>query len=120
MIDSKGKYYVSNKGRIISYQSREAKIITPYNNQRGYERVDISIDGYRKTYTVHYLVAVKFIHNDEPIERDTIDHIDENKSNNDVQNLQWVSRAENIRLYQQRRREKLQNEYKDSSELENS
>lgn len=118
-IDSKGKYFVSNRGRIKSYQYQEAKILTPYTNQRGYNRVDISIDGYRRSYTVHYLVATAFIPNDKPIEKDTIDHIDENKSNNCIENLQWVSRAENIKLYQQRKKNRsVFNGNQNSSQLE--
>lgn len=103
-IDSFGKYYVSNKGRVKSYQGLYAKILTPYKNQRGYLRVDIKTSS-RRTYLVHQLVALAFIPNDNPIEKDTIDHIDGNKNNNCVENLRWLSRTDNIRAYVQKQKE---------------
>ena len=51
-IDIGGKYYISNLGRIKSYQYREAKLLKPYPNQYGYLRVDIQTDR-RRTYLVH-------------------------------------------------------------------
>ena len=104
-IDSRGKYYISNFGRVKSYQLREAKLLTPYQNQRGYLRVDIQTD-YRRTYLVHQLVAWSFIPNDNPIEKDTIDHIDLNKKNNRADNLRWLSRADNIRAYHEQKQQK--------------
>lgn len=102
-IDRSGKYYVSNYGRVKSYQQKYAKILTPYKNQKGYLRVDIKTK-YRKTYLVHQLVALAFIHNDNPIEKDTIDHIDLDKTNNRVDNLRWLSRADNVRAYQEQKK----------------
>ncbi len=108
IIDSLGKYYISNRGRVKSYQSREAKLLKPYPNQRGYLRVDIK-SGSRRTYLVHQLVALAFIPNDNPIEKDTVDHIDGDKTNNNVENLRWLSRADNIKAYQDQRKEQGQN-----------
>lgn len=102
-IDSKAKYYISNRGRIKSYQGREARLLKPYTNQRGYLRVDIKA-GSRRTYLVHQLVALAFIPNDNPIEKDTVDHIDNDKTNNCVYNLRWLSRADNVRAYQENRK----------------
>ena len=76
----------------------------PYTNQRGYLRVDIK-SGCRRTYLVHQLVALAFIPNDNPIEKDTVDHIDGDKTNNNVENLRWLSRADNIKAYQEQRKE---------------
>ena len=63
----------------------------------------ISLSGYRsikckgKTYLVHVLVAKAFIPNDDPDVKTQINHKDLNPSNNRVNNLEWVSRRENIR-----------------------
>lgn len=109
IIDSKGKYYVSNRGRVKSYQGREAKLLKPYTNQRGYLRVDVK-SGCRRTYLVHQLVALAFIPNDNPIEKDTVDHIDGDKTNNSVENLRWLSRADNARAYREQKKEQGQND----------
>ena len=104
-IDSRGKYYISTHGRVKSYQGRYAKLLKPYTNQHGYLRVDIN-SSRRRTYLVHQLVALAFIPNDNPIEKDTIDHIDLDKTNNRVDNLRWLSRADNIRVYQKQKKGK--------------
>lgn len=108
-IDSKGKYYISTYGRVKSYQGRQARILKPYTNQCGYLRVDIQTDQ-RRTYLVHKLVALAFIPNDNPKEKDTIDHIDGNKANNSVYNLRWLSLADNIKAYQKQKKERLTDE----------
>lgn len=117
-IDNKAKYYISNRGRVKSYQGREAKLLKPYTNQCGYLRVDIKTES-RRTYLVHQLVALAFIPNDNPIEKDTVDHIDNDKTNNSVDNLRWLSRADNIRAYQEHRKEQGLNDRK-CAELENN
>jgi hypothetical protein len=64
-------------------------------NAGGYYFVRLSKDGKAKNYTIHRLVANAFIPNpdDEPI----INHIDENKLNNKVDNLEWCSAQYNVR-----------------------
>ena len=114
-IDSRGKYYISNQGRVKSYQLRQAKLLNPYSNQRGYLRVDIKTDS-RRTYLVHQLVALAFIPNDKPIEKDTIDHIDLDKTNNRADNLRWLSRADNVRAYQEQKRQKEQENDTDNTQ----
>ena len=114
-IDSRGKYYISNQGRVKSYQLRQAKLLNPYSNQKGYLRVDIKTDS-RRTYLVHQLVALAFISNDNPIDKDTIAHIDIDKTNNRADNLRWLSRADNVRAYQEQKKQRGQNNDTDNTQ----
>lgn len=94
-----GCYQVSNLGRVRSSDryvkagygsesSVEGKILTP-NIKKGYESVGLCIDGSRKWFLVHRLVAMAFILN--PNNYPVVHHIDEVKDNNKVENLEWCS-----------------------------
>lgn len=84
---------VSNTGKVRSLLlDREIK---PFVSNRGYLRVALCKGKQHKYVHVHRLVAEAFIPN--PNGYDTVDHIDGNKLNNNVENLQWISRGDNIR-----------------------
>ena len=84
---------VSNTGKVRSLlYDRELK---PFISNRGYLRVNLSKDKTVKSVHLHRLVAEAFVPN--PNGYDTVDHIDGNKLNNNADNLQWLSRGENIR-----------------------
>jgi len=61
-------------------------------------RVDLHL-GNRQNKQVSQLVALAFVPNDNPLLKDTVDHIDGQKSNNNWKNLRWLSRADNVRAY---------------------
>lgn len=86
-------YMASDDGRIFStYQNRE---LTQCRNQKGYMTVHVKEGNqYPKRY-VHRLVAFAFLGLPEN-ETLQINHIDENKSNNAVNNLEWVTPHENL------------------------
>lgn len=67
----------------------------PHLTNRGYLRVNLSKDKTVKRASVHRLVAEAFIPN--PNNLPTVDHIDGNKLNNCVENLQWLSQSDNCR-----------------------
>lgn len=90
-IDGYEDYQVSNFGRVKSLgnnKKRKEKILKPINN-KGYQRVHLCKDGKRKLFRVHRLVAMAFIPN--PNNYTEVNHIDECKTNNHVDNLEWCT-----------------------------
>lgn len=88
-----GLYQVSNYGRVKN--AKTGRIMKPKNNGRGYLCLSLHINGKRKFYNIHRLVANAFIPNIE--NKPEIDHIDCDQSNNRTDNLRWVTRLENMR-----------------------
>ncbi len=62
----KGKYLVSNMGRIKSLKHTMAKLLTAFANNKGYYRVCLSNNGEAKHFLVSRLVAMAFCENDDP------------------------------------------------------
>lgn len=89
-----GHYQVSNLGRVKSLKFGKEKILKPHAFNGGYLRVDLCMNGEKKPDIVHRLVARAFIPN--PKNLPEVNHRDEDKSNNCVENLEWVSSGENI------------------------
>lgn len=95
-------YEVSNKGNIRSKEYndslghlRSSKKLKKQVNNCGYEYVILSSkEEKHKTLTVHRIVAKTFIPN--PEEKEDVNHIDGNKLNNNVNNLEWTTTQENI------------------------
>lgn len=71
------------------------RLLKPYKTNRGYLNIGLNRDKVVKTFGVHRLVAEAFIPN--PDNLPAVDHIDGNKLNNNVENLQWISYSDNIR-----------------------
>ena len=80
-----GKYKVSNQGRVYSVRSH--KYLSMSNNGRGYLSVQLWRDNQGKREYIHRLVARHFIPN--PLGLPQVNHKDENKENNCVDNLEW-------------------------------
>ena len=97
-------YQVSNLGRIKRkkhsfIRKNKSYIIDDYIvsqniNNAGYLCVSLSVNGKVYYNTVHRLVAENFIPN--PNNLSDVDHIDNNKENNNVNNLQWISHKDNM------------------------
>ena len=92
-----GLYQVSNTGKVRSLgnnKSRKTKILKQNTTKNGYKRVGLWKNGKRKPYYVHRLVAQVFLPN--PNNLPEVNHIDENKQNNVVWNLEWCDREYNL------------------------
>jgi hypothetical protein len=89
-----GKYEASVTGLIRNKRTREYR--KPYINDNGYFIVGIYDSAKKGTihYRVHRLVAEAFIPN--PAGKRTVNHIDGNKLNNRVENLEWATHGENL------------------------
>lgn len=91
---NKTKYMVSIMGRVKN--SKTNKILQPAIDG-GYLKVGLYHKGKMYTRKVHRLVSEAFIDNIDPYVKNEVNHIDGNKTNNNIDNLEWVSRKENIR-----------------------
>ena len=96
-----GIYQISNYGevlRLMSYDSRNhlrnSKILKQRQNKDGYMVIGLHKNGKETKYLIHRLVAQTFI--DNPKKLPEINHIDENKHNNFVSNLEWCNRKYNV------------------------
>ena len=84
-------YEVNYYGDIRHKQRK--KILKPRSNNGGYLYVNFVVNGNRKNFAVHRIVANVFIPN--PKDYSEVNHIDYNKQNNCVDNLEWVSSSQN-------------------------
>lgn len=95
-----GLYQVSNEGNVRSLNYRNTGVVknlTPKNHNRGYLHVVLTKDKSNKSFLMHRLVASAFIpRSDKDM---TINHIDENRLNNEVENLEWCSLKDNIQEF---------------------
>ena len=94
--DYEGLYQVSSCGRVKSLNYRHAgteKILKQSTDKSGYKVVSLSQNNKMKAYKVHRLVATAFL--DNPNDYKEINHIDECKYNNFVENLEWCTHKYN-------------------------
>lgn len=102
-----GLYQISNLGRVKAlskfnktnskYSSigfyRKEKILKNQKNKYGYMYVQFYKNKKSKYCLIHRLVALAFIDNSKKLPE--VNHIDGNKSNNNLQNLEWISKSDN-------------------------
>ena len=102
--NANGLYFVSNKGRIKSYNGYDAILLKPYKTTNGYNRVDIVQDGIRVSRLVHRLVGLYFLpfRSREDVE---LHHIDFDKDNNKCSNLIWLTVAEHKKVHKERKKQ---------------
>ena len=94
MVDIKGYegiYAITSCGKVWSYKTK--RFLKTIKTRKGYERVYLYKDNNVKHPTIHKLVAIAYIPN--PNNLPQINHKDENKENNSVNNLEWCTNKYN-------------------------
>lgn len=105
IVGYEGLYEVSSYGRVRSldryvkcdyerYRLHKGKVLSPAKDRYGYLSVVLSCNGKHKTITVHRIVAQAFIPNPDNLPE--INHRDEDKINNRVDNLEWCTAKYNM------------------------
>ena len=84
-------YQVSNLGKIKSLKRNI--ILKPSHNRKGYLQIILYKNKNKKVGRIHRLVAEAFIPN--PLNKPQVNHIDGNKANNCIYNLEWCTNSEN-------------------------
>lgn len=92
VIEGYPNYTISKMGVVVNKKyNRQIKLKTSH---KGYSTVELWNDGKRKIFMVHRLVASAFIPN--PENKPQVNHLDFNRSNNNIENLEWVTAKENV------------------------
>lgn len=89
--DEESSYFVYENGEI--YNSKTKRFLKGSVFNSGYRFVSLSVNNKSKNYAVHRLVAEAFLPN--PLKLPIVNHIDGNKLNNNVENLEWVTAQKN-------------------------
>lgn len=90
-------YQISNMGRVKSLKNWCEKLMKPRDEGHGYFQVGLTnINKEHKFFRVHRLVAFAFIPNDDPINKNEVNHINEIKDDNRAENLEWCDRSYNV------------------------
>lgn len=99
VIGYEGCYKISNIGRVKSIKRKGVlndRLLSPCPNSYGYLCVALSKNGAQKSMRVHQLVAQSFLNHKACGLRLVIDHINNDKLNNIVENLQIITNRENV------------------------
>ena len=105
-----GCYEVSNLGNVRSITRKVertspsggkalytyyGKMCKPYTTKKGYLRLNLSLNNKLLNHQIHRLVAINFIENKD--NKEQVNHINGIKTDNRVENLEWVTNNENIK-----------------------
>lgn len=87
-------YYINKDGQVAKIKDGKVKLLNDRPNAYGYRRVSmVNDEGKRKDRLVHVLLMKTFVPN--PENKRCVNHIDGNKANNKLENLEWVTHSEN-------------------------
>lgn len=88
-----GLYEISSLGRVKRTFKKSFNFLKPQYNRYGYQIYSLTKQGKTKKHTTHRLIAKAFIPN--PLNKPEVNHIDGNKKNNNIKNLEWATSSEN-------------------------
>jgi hypothetical protein len=90
-----GVYEISSFGNVISNNFGKRKVLKYGLMNSGYKMVSLKKDCKQKMCSIHRLVAIAFLPNENNLPQ--VNHKDGNKLNNNLDNLEWCTRSENIK-----------------------
>lgn len=85
-------YWVNRKGEVLGRKGKKLKL---GKSTKGYYQITLKTKQGQKCFRIHRLVAKYFIYNDNPKQKNQVNHIDGNKLNNNVDNLEWCTNEYN-------------------------
>jgi hypothetical protein len=100
------KYLISNYGNVFSIINK--KILKHRIDSCGYHMIGVTLNGKRKNLYIHRMVAETFI--DNPQNLKYVNHIDENKDNNMVSNLEFCTNSYNNQSIRKKKRDRVKDE----------
>lgn len=89
-----GHYKINEKGEVFSFKNNRIRKLKPRTTHDGYVWYNLCLNGKHKTCRANRMVAEAFVPN--PENKPTVNHIDGNKTNNNVENLEWATREEQM------------------------
>lgn len=94
ILDEYPDYGITKTGRVYSRKSGKWKELKPQIDTDGYSQVRICSNGLKRLTFVHRLVAETFLK--RPFGKSEVNHINGDKTNNNIRNLEWCNRSENM------------------------
>lgn len=89
-----GDYFISNLGRILSKKGKSDRLLKLSKDKNGYLVTCLCANSITQNVKAHRLVALYFL--EKPPNKNDVNHIDGNKTNNSSNNLEWVTHMENV------------------------